>query len=74
MINFTINNIEKYTCGNNNQETPNIMIKHIPLNLLLEKIMMEKEKFSNMCTCDNPKHVKDRNMPLFFNDRKVESH
>ncbi len=40
---------------------------------------MEKENFSNMCTClflkkDNPKHVKDRNIPLFFNDRKVDNH
>jgi hypothetical protein len=45
MINFTINNIEKYTCGNNSQETLNIMVKHMPLNQQLEKNNDGERKF-----------------------------
>jgi hypothetical protein len=45
MKNFTIKNIEKYTCGNNSQETLNIMVKHIPFNQQLEKNNDGERKF-----------------------------
>ncbi len=84
MIHFTIRSTEKYTCGNSTNENKSqanlsILVRHVLLDQQLEKEEWWRKKISLICAHvyffkkENLKPVKDRNIPLFFNDRKADN-